>query len=316
MEGILEFFQSAVDTKVAQNQLPPTDHREQVEYYKDALRTVLLLFLPTPSSNPRSSPSPDRPWVSTPANSPTSTIPGRQNVLSSNQNPSPMPEQSPNDQAQSGSSFPRFEASQLQSSSYTFGDSSVPLSLSSPCAADTRGAVGESPVLMRSERRNTDQDIRVATSSQQAFNFQAQNSPNTQITASLSTQNAMRLPPQNLMNSSNMMLPPARRRNPLNSTSRNIEQRLMVQQRQLYSQQHQFRYPMGDPAAQFASNSPITMFQSQNMMADQDGQAWTDLPIDWHENFGCQYCSDTGLVFLNNSEAQACSCGRPNSLQN
>jgi hypothetical protein len=315
MEGILEFFQSAVDTKVAQNQLPPTDHREQLEYYKDALRTVLLLFLPTPSSNPRSSPSPDRPWVSTPANSKTTTIPGRQNVLSSNQNPSPMPEQSPNDQAQSRGSFPRFEDSQLQSSSYTFGDSLVPLSLSSPCAADTRGAVGESPVLMRSERRNTDQDVRVAFSPQQAFNFQAQNSPNTQMTA-LSTQNIMRLPPQNLMNSSNMMLPPARRRNPTSNTSRNVEQRLVLQQRQSHNQQHQFRYPMGDAAAQFTSNPPTTVLHSQNMLADQGGQAWADLSIDWHENFGCQYCSVTGWVFLNGSEAQACSCGRPNSLQN
>jgi hypothetical protein len=126
----------------------------------------------------------------------------------------------------------------------------------------------------------------------------------------------MRLPPQNLMNSSNMMLPPARRRNPISNTSRNIEQRLMLQQRQSYNQQHQFRYPMGDAAAQFTSNPPITVFHSQNVLADHGGQAWTDLPLDWNENFECHYCSDTGWAFLNGSEAQACTCGRPNGLQN
>ncbi len=132
LERWLAMFQKLVETQVEQNRPPPADIAQQIEYYKDAFRTIHRIAMN--ESDPNST------LESPGENFDDASIPNSMNFSTNTFAPSDsLGRQLPIDGDSATFERPRHPAS------LTAGSSTR-----SPFSAETSGAVGESPVIKKS----------------------------------------------------------------------------------------------------------------------------------------------------------------------
>jgi hypothetical protein len=326
-------FQTTVESKVDNHQLPPSDLGDQIDYYKDIIRTIFRLFLRVPNSNPEASTASSIPSdgrsVSTPAGSSVNTSSNRHNPVPSTPTPNPLGEELsgdlvvPNDSTlrQSGN-FP------LHSSSPNMvapnSRISAPLSLNSPCAAETRGAVGESPVIGNPQRRLSRQHTNTVSTYQPVAAVQvrtppipqtpvfisAQTGPGPALVAQSGTDARSMLPPSS---------PPKRRRSAMNFATQNIPQQLLPNQRHHPQRnQHQLaQSPAGSHVSQFAAADSTTVYSFFEGQPPQEAQSWDDVGMGLLSDPKCRDCFDMGITFTESGMQQWwCPCGVQATLPN
>jgi hypothetical protein len=292
-------FQSVVESKVEQNQPPPTDIPKQIDYYKDVIRVVYHITLPAPSSNSGSSIESSQPVdgrsVCTPAYSTANTVPSRPNAADSSPPPSIRQDGSTNRVDESATStIPPGGSQSLQSSSSTF---SAPLSgwpLRSPCSAETRGACGGSPVIMGSKqlRRVSGSDAAIASPSpHRALDFQARNQLMSQNSSSVPSQSGTTMQIHSEINAGTMMPPPSRSRLAPSISSQNTEPQPMQHFQALPPP-----FPLGNMAPGFASNDSTSLFNFPGMFGGQASQGWPDVQISHGQDLICQFCMNLGYI--------------------
>lgn len=310
-------FQSVIESKVEQNQPPPTDIPKQVDYYKDIIRVVYHITLPTPGSNSGSSSESSQPVdgrsVSTPAYSTVNTIPSRPNATDSSTPPNLCQGGSTNRVDESATStIPHGGSQSLHCSPSTFSAPSSGSPLRSPCSAETRGACGESPVIMKSGqlRRASGSDTAIISPSpHRTLEFQARNQPVSQNSSSVPSQSGTTIPIHSEINTGIMMPPPSRSRLAPGISSQNTEQQPMQ-----HFQARPLQFPLGSMAPGFASNDSTSLFSFRSMLEDQESQGWPGVQISHGQDLICQFCMDSGYSIA--SGTQPCfACGLPYTMQ-
>ncbi|CZR65056.1 uncharacterized protein PAC_14956 [Phialocephala subalpina] len=276
VERLLEVFQDTVHAKVSNDQLPPIDLGPQIDYYKDIIRTVLRLFIREPDSGVESnadiSARSDGSLITDPANS---SMDGRQGavppsqhagLLSSSNNVSASVGQRERSSVVQNAALSGFNTTQAPS---------APVSMASPCAVETRGAGGETPMVM--------------------------------VRRSISFQGISQMSPHQMGNSESMMPPPMARTNSTTFDPRHQSVDQLQRQQKQQGQMQRFNPSMARATPHFAPNSsPRNSFFPQQQQ-DQREDNWSDLQVHFRP-FHCADCFDSGFS-MGSGEPQQCHCG-------
>lgn len=304
-----------VESKVEQNQPPPTDISEQIDYYKDVVRLVYHIALPAPSSNSGSSSGSSQPAdgrsVSTPAYSTANTTSRHPNATDSSPPPSLHQDKSTDRVSESATSTISSRGSQsLQSSSPTFSPPPSGLSLRSPCSAETRGAFGE---FMGSGqlRRASGSDAAIdSLSPHRTLDFQARNQPMPQSSSSVPSQSGTAMPINFEINAGTMMPPPSRSRLAPGISSQSTDQQPLQ-----HFQAQPLHFPLSTMAPSFVPNDSPSPFNFPSMLEDQASQGWPDVQISHGQEFICQFCMDSGHVSISSRKQPCLSCNLSYTMQ-
>jgi hypothetical protein len=325
-------FQITVESKVDNDQLPPSDLGDQIDYYKDVIRTIFRLFLRVPNSNPGASTASSIPSdgrsVSTPAGSSVNTSSNHHNPVPSTPTPNPLGEESsgglvvPNDSTlRQPGNFP------LHSSPPNMvapnSGISAPLSRNSPCAAETRGAIGESPVIRNPQRRLSRQHTNTGSTYQPVVAVQVRTPPIPQTSVFISAQNGPghALVVQSGTDARSMLPPPSppkRGRSAMNFATQNAPQQLLPNKRHHPQRnQHQPAHsPAGSHISQFAAADSTPVFSFSDGQPRQEAQSWDDVGMELFSDPKCRECFDIGITFTETGMQQWCSCRVQATLPN
>jgi hypothetical protein len=177
---------------------------------------------------------------------------------------------------------------------------SAPLSLSSPCSAETMGAGGEAPVIMISQRRPSSRSPKSASPSQ----------PQLPLTDGF----GMRV--QQMGNPESLMPPSMRRARSDGFAPQGLQQSLTLQHQQPQQQQpgqcsaQQFHMTVRRAEPQFVTNNLAGNYFFSEGHHDQGNQNWGDVQISqmgFNQSLNCRICSNTGFL-VQNGEMIRCHC--------
>jgi hypothetical protein len=282
-------FQSVVESKVQQNQPPPTDIPKQIDYYKDIVRMVYRIALPTPGSNSgsgfESSQPVDGRSVSTPAYSTANTVPNLRQGVSLNRA-----------HELATSTMPPGGSPLLQSFSSTFSASPSGPSLRSPCSTEARSASEESTVITRSgqlQKPSGSDAAIISPSPRRPLDFQARAQPMSQNSSSVPSQSGTTMPIHSGINAGTIMPPPLRRGLTPGISTQNTKQHSMQ-----HFQDRPLHFSLDDMAPCFDSNDSTTLFNFTSMPEDQESQGWPDMQMPHGQEMICQFCMNSGYISI------------------
>jgi hypothetical protein len=299
-------FQSVVESKVQQNQPPPTDIPKQIDYYKDIVRVVYRIALPTPGSNSGSSFESSQPVdersVSTPAYSTANTLPNLPQGGSLNRT---------NELATS--TIPPGGSPSLQSFSSTFSASPSGPSMRSLCSTETRSASEESTVIMRSgqlQRTPGSNAAIISPSPRRALDSQARAQPMSQNSSSVPSQGGTTMTIHSEINAATMMPPPLRRGLAPGISSQNTKQHPMQ-----HFQDRPLPFSLDDMAPCFDSNDSTSLFNFPSMSEDQESQGWQDMQISHGQDMICRFCMNSRYISTPSGTQPCFSCDLSYTMQ-
>jgi len=252
---------------------------EQLDYYKDILRNVFRVIQPSPGSSPASSfgssTQSESQFAATPAYTMTNATPAALQT--------PMPSQYPDLEP-----TPATTASRVPSSV----TAAIPTSARSPYAIETSGAVGQSPVLRKSQSK---------PSPLESGPSRAQNSPGPTTRTSIGPSEEPSICTRLLSRmEDNSMAPPPRRNIGNSRPSCYPSSPLDFSQESLPSE-----FIAGD-----ARFSNIDESQRFGMW-----RSWTNAEVTGGQELFCSVCSSSGLVDLGEGAQQCFSCNPPFDLR-
>ncbi|RDW60573.1 hypothetical protein BP6252_11956 [Coleophoma cylindrospora] len=148
---------SPFDTNIQQDRKPPADQPQQIDYYKECVRKLFKIILPRAHSSENmlsgsaTNQRGDTRSISTPANSGTTSAPAIHTPSSSRVSTQRLERSKQTQSMEYLSSSPRDRSSSPVADLST--SPRLPprngFSVTSPCSAETKGAVGETPVIVR-----------------------------------------------------------------------------------------------------------------------------------------------------------------------
>ena len=310
LERWLVMLQKLVETQVDQGRPPPADIPRQIDYYKDAFRTIHRIAITESDSNPSldSGQLADVRSVSTPVNSSANTFPRPDST------PASLSQQRYASSGDSAHMALPLERSQSSGASQSiFAPPQLESSVRSPCSAETSGAIGEAPVIIapvQSRRRSGHDPSAISPSPRRIMEYQIQNTQTSHDSGLVASQNASKTQPHSGMNA---MRPPPRRSLPASTVSiQSMDQQVLQQ----FNSQGDFTLDHMTPM--FDSNNTTGLFDFTGMLEGQEASKWQDaqmiegqtlLPL-------CQICNGTRTISFN-SRVQECSfCAPFYSMQN
>lgn len=309
VERLLQVVQDTVHAKAENDKHPPADLESQIQYYTDIIRTVLRMFFCEPDLSAEQNFGPNTPFTPLPQDVPVvggiTTAIGTQRSGSGER------------QALNTSSTSRSVEQQNQgpnigvSSSGVFNPAPGPsgsTSVWSPCSAETVGAGGESPMIMRPQGNTASRRSATGSPSQAQLQFP----------------NGFRIPAQGIgALGASMTTPLTRSHSEAFGSQRHQQLRrsqhqplLRHQQQQavdLASQDTPHRLPsnVASTQAQFGANNFPGGFFSADEFHVQGDQDWGRLQMGQMPfQQGCISCSNAGFP----QNPQLCSCGMYSGL--
>ncbi|RDW91694.1 hypothetical protein BP5796_02859 [Coleophoma crateriformis] len=312
IERLLEIFQSIVDTNIQQDRKPPADQPQQIDYYKECVRKLFKIILPrAPSSENMLSGSAtnqrgDTRSISTPANSGTTSAPGIHTPSSSRVSTQRLERSKQTQPVEYLNSSPRDRSSSPVADLST--SPRLPprngFLVTSPCSAETKGAVGETPVIVRTVPINRS---RGNSASDSSLNMHP---------------HAREVPRGNL----SLQIPRTTGSPQVRATSRSPMTNLMpppqMRQRASVSPSHSHAgnpaQVFQDSAMDFTLTNNLTAFNASmtpsnfnfiGLAVDQGSPVWPNVAVPQPAAVGCQYCMDSGIIYFETHTQTCLMCG-------
>ena len=316
LERLLSMFHDMVETQVDQNQSPPVDKEQQLEYYKDALRKTWRIVFPESDRRQFLEPGPlaEVRVVSTLTDFTPNTFPLHPD------NPVFTPSASSNQKELRSAGFVKTSVSSFENQQFhrSFPSTITALSpgpsIRSPCSVETCGAMGEFPKLTAPVNGHRDSRQGYEATSPQphrATNYQFQSFPSSYDSGVGSEQNIVAAPHTAIMNS---MEPPPR----LIKSSGMLSSRNIGQEALQHCQTPEDDFAFNSIDSVFPSNDTSKILNFTGLLNDQGSSRWQDIALTQGQAHlpVCSVCKGMRRVSINSQMQECLSCPLFYNLQN